>query len=577
MNEPLSAGCIDRRPGRRRAPGTVPTLLLALLTLGVAAGVARAQDPDAAADAAPDEDARPAGGIVISVDPDEPDEAARPDEAAQADDAGPSSDNDYQWEDDGDDWDTDWGEDLDLRGHRLDDEQLEDLQRQAERQLDRAQRELERLDRRGRRTPLPPLPPNEDLPQPRVPGRAPFEIDRDREQVVRIGRNLRVEQNEIVESAVVFFGNLIVEGEVEQDAVVIGGSLHLAEDGIIGGDAVVVGGDLDVDRYGFVRGESVEVGDLGPLNLAMIMAPHADRSSPARRLLSLFVALFLTLFFAWLAHLLIGDRLQVMSETLQAGFWRTFLIGLLISVLWLPAVVLFAITVIGIPVALLLVLATPLAIFLGFLVGAQTLGRRVAGGVRFERQSNLGYLMVGIIAIAALFLLGRMLGVVGDLLMPVAFGFATAGVLIGGLLSTAGFGALVSSRFGKNPPSEGGGEGGPGATPPLGPGTSPPATGTSLAPAAPPASPAAQPPASPAAQPPAPPAAQPPASPAAQPPAPPAAQPPASPTTPTPAPPAPPAASPPSTPPGPPPSPPPAAPDAPDAGDAPDSGDAPPR
>ncbi len=388
--------------------------------------------------------------IIITIDPDDDfftEEDWDSDGERERDRDHEDHGRDEDWRSDRDEWEV--IRDLrDLDRDDLDEEELKRLEEELEK-LEELE-DLEGID----------LPRRFRLPRrPRI-GRdrehysdhVRIKIGDDDGRIVRIGRDLRVRENEIIESAVVLFGNLIVEGEIEDDALVIGGHLEVAEDAVIDGDAVVIGGSLDIDRDGYVRGEKAQIGHVGPLAFAFDVGPHGDRGNGIKRFIFTSLLLFIALFLAWLIYLLIGDRLQVMSGAIQFNFWRNLGIGLVIALLWLPVGVLFAITVIGIPVFLVLFLAAPLVGFVGYLAGAHALGRRVAAGVRFERQSSLGYLMVGMISIATLFLLANMMGILGSLLVPVAFGFKTAGVILATLMATVGVGAILTTRFGRVDP-----------------------------------------------------------------------------------------------------------------------------
>src|SRR5690606_7017657 len=76
---------------------------------------------------------------------------------------------------------------------------------------------------------------------------------------VGFGQPMRVDQGERVETIVSVGGNLTVLGEVEDDAVVIGGTLELGPEARIGGDAVAVGGTIIAPSGAVVVGDRVEV------------------------------------------------------------------------------------------------------------------------------------------------------------------------------------------------------------------------------------------------------------------------------------------------------------------------------
>jgi hypothetical protein len=149
------------------------------------------------------------------------------------------------------------------------------------------------------------------------------------------------------------------------------------------------------------------------------------------------------------------QRFELMANTARQDVLKSFMIGLLVIVMWLPVVVLCAITVVGIPVAIVLLIAVPLAGFVGFFAGCQALGQRIGTGIRFEHQSSLGYLLVGITALGSVSLLGTALGLLGDPGALLSLIFHIGWTLLASMAATIGLGALTVTRFGSRGPSSG--------------------------------------------------------------------------------------------------------------------------
>ncbi|HWN80842.1 MAG TPA: hypothetical protein VNM87_01985, partial [Candidatus Udaeobacter sp.] len=169
-----------------------------------------------------------------------------------------------------------------------------------------------------------------------------------RGEIVRMGQDVVIEPGDIVTDVVVIGGDLEVLGEVDGDAVSVGGDFKVGPGARISGDAVAVGGDLDVSPSAIVEGDEVEVGT-GVGFLRGLSGLHHDepRHSPVGRSI---LMLLVFLFIGWLAAVLAGERMNRLAEALAQDWLRAFLTGMLVLVLWLPAVFLSAITVIGIPI-----------------------------------------------------------------------------------------------------------------------------------------------------------------------------------------------------------------------------------
>jgi hypothetical protein len=268
---------------------------------------------------------------------------------------------------------------------------------------------------------------------------------------VRMGQDVEVGEGEVVREAVSMGGNVIVRGEVEQDAVAIGGDVLVGSQGRVGGSAVSIGGELEIEPGGIVEGDRVEVGNLGPGFLGGGGFLNQDRGHEGARrgfkLLRGLMTLLVLVFVGWLVMLLFGDRLSAMADVALHSFGRSLLAGLLVLVLWLPTVVLFAITVIGIPVAIILVVAVPLAIFVGYFIGALAFGRRIAAGINLERNGAVGHLFVGLVALGALTIIGTLFEMV-RFLGPLALAFCILGGTLMCFAALTGLGAMTMTQFG---------------------------------------------------------------------------------------------------------------------------------
>jgi hypothetical protein len=313
-------------------------------------------------------------------------------------------------------------------------ERLEHQREQAEEALDRAQEAIDRerhIRPRAQR--------GED------PGS-------DRGEIVRMGQDVVIEAGDAVEEVVVIGGDLEVRGQVEGDAVAVGGNVTLGPGAMVGGDAVSVGGSLDIDPGAIVEGDEVEVGgSIGPGlgGWPGGLGREEHRESRVKQLGKSILMLLILLFMGWLAAVLAGDRLSGLADAMQRDWLRSLAAGVLVLVLWLPAVFLSAITVIGIPVAIFLILAVPLVAFIGYLAGAMALGRRISVGIGRPVTSPLRSLLLGIAIIGVLAVFGRIVGLVG-FLGPFGFAFRMVSWALFSFAAITGLGAIamvMATRF----------------------------------------------------------------------------------------------------------------------------------
>jgi hypothetical protein len=84
-------------------------------------------------------------------------------------------------------------------------------------------------------------------------------IQIDDANILRIGSSYAVDQDEVVDGDVIIVGGaLTVEGTINGDAAVIGGSMYLASTAVVRGDAVVIGGIIEKEDGATVVGKTIE-------------------------------------------------------------------------------------------------------------------------------------------------------------------------------------------------------------------------------------------------------------------------------------------------------------------------------
>ena len=280
--------------------------------------------------------------------------------------------------------------------------------------------------------------------------------------VVARGHSLEVKSGEAVDSAVVYGGNLTVNGTVEDDAVVFGGNLMI--NGHVEGDAAAFGGNVllgpdavvegDVSSFGGSvqrqDGAKVEggVSSMGGANVGRMVAGElkknlreakavdtdADNDADEKRGggFAFFVLEFALLFgLGFLGQMIFPARMKELGEEIRRHPGRSGVVGLLGTLALIPALLVLTVTIIGIPVALALVLVLPLLTVLGFAAVASELGKKLPALRGQKTQASA--LALGLLVLLA----------VGQI--PVL------GALVLTLAAFISLGAITRTRFGQRP------------------------------------------------------------------------------------------------------------------------------
>ena len=268
-------------------------------------------------------------------------------------------------------------------------------------------------------------------------------------EIVSTGNDAVVESDErVTGNVVVLLGDATILGQVDGDVIVVGGSLTLADEAVVEGDAITVFGALRRDETAKVAGNVVAVG-FGGISGANGMSRVAVGGADGLLvLLPLGVLIGLTLL---TVALMPAWRLEAVSARLATQPGRSLLVGLGWLVfghfMLVVVVAVLAMTIIGIPLALMLGLAYVVLGLVALGVVAGRIGRKLCASRYPDRVNTTGCIAAGLAVILSPGLLGALLTAI-----PALESFGRVLELLAVLLQLPiyclGTGAILDSRFG---------------------------------------------------------------------------------------------------------------------------------
>ncbi len=244
---------------------------------------------------------------------------------------------------------------------------------------------------------------------------------------VKIGGNLEIPKEKEVDSAVVVGGSLNVLGHVKHDAVAVGGSIHLGPDARIGGDAVSVGGKITKEPGATIGGDVVEV---SPISISPVVPAFSWKNVAPLLIIIKLVTFLGFLGMALLAALLIPKQLGTIAFHVEENFIKSFAVGLLAFVLFLPIMILMIISIIGIIFIPLVLFILLMAIILGYIAISQVIGKKVGQLLKNMHLSMMVEITIGLVILAVLGLI------------------PFVGWLVHCVVAAAGLGGVLVTRFG---------------------------------------------------------------------------------------------------------------------------------
>lgn len=183
-----------------------------------------------------------------------------------------------------------------------------------------------------------------------------------------LGRAVVVAPGQVLPQAVAWGGPLHVQGQVRGDAVSLWGDVVVHRGGQVLGDAVSLNGRVQVEEGGRVLGNRVT---LGSARASAPPTPWARWLRSGARRLGMILALAAG---GILVVALLPRPLDASARALREGPGRCLLTGLSLGVLGVGGSALLALTLIGLPAAVLLLAALTAAASVGFVGACQAIG-----------------------------------------------------------------------------------------------------------------------------------------------------------------------------------------------------------
>lgn len=255
--------------------------------------------------------------------------------------------------------------------------------------------------------------------------------------------NLAVPGDTLVEgSAVAIFGNVTIDGAVRGDSVAVFGNVTV--NGTVDGDVVAVFGTIRITDKAVVRGDAVGVGggvDKAPG--AVVRGDIEDITSPfgidKHNLLPVvtyasILGILVMFGISCLAVLLIPDRMKMMTDQSLQKLGRRFGIGLVAYLLFVPVIILLAITIIGLLVIPFFIAAFFIVAFIGLIAISIAVGQKIAGSMDGNKNAIYVHLLIGVVILYVLKLIPVFGWLVYIALMIIAMGVAVDTRLGGGIL-----------------------------------------------------------------------------------------------------------------------------------------------
>jgi hypothetical protein len=205
--------------------------------------------------------------------------------------------------------------------------------------------------------------------------------------VVALRGNVRMGPGSSARQVTAVLGSVELEAgaTVEREVVAVGGNVHVSSGARVGNDAVSVGGEVSIDQGGTVEGQEVSVSVPGIGSLIGLASPSPGAAKGMAfgwRLLQALAKFVVFFLLALLIRAIAPARLDRVTGSLGRAPLRDVLVGLLGTVAMPVLTVLLVVTIVGILLVPVQLIAILLAGILGYTALALLIGRAIPLGGR---------------------------------------------------------------------------------------------------------------------------------------------------------------------------------------------------
>jgi hypothetical protein len=248
--------------------------------------------------------------------------------------------------------------------------------------------------------------------------------------LIRFNERGVVEAGQEVQDVVIINNSAEVRGKVLGNVVAVGGGIQLKPGAYVGGDVVCLGGKITLDPSAVIVGTKVEIG--GIINWSSLPLFSLARLVLVGFLYKVATAVILLLLSIFLV-LMFPDQIRFAAAHASSDLVTSSLVGVLAMALLIPLGVGFAITILGLPLAVAILAFLLVASWFGVASMAYLVGTKLS-----SRFSPLLAVVTGLIVLKFV----HFVPFIGGMLYFIAI--------------LPGLGAILLTRFGTNQPWLGG-------------------------------------------------------------------------------------------------------------------------
>jgi len=255
-----------------------------------------------------------------------------------------------------------------------------------------------------------------------------FSLPAEAKIIFKAGQDITIANGQGADNVIAIGGQITVNGLVEQNVVAIAGSVVLTNKAVVRGNVIVVGGVVARGSGSLVYGDVTEINS-STLSEAITSAMRGELEGWSLILNIISLCFFaIILITTLIMTLLIPRSLALIANAIESNKLKSFLWGILATLMIVPFFMLLAISIIGIVLIPLAFTVLLIAAIVGFIAFGVLLGNFII--TRIFRGYKKSLVKEALVGVSLLWLLGWIPLYIGMLIKAVAITFGLGGVLI---------------------------------------------------------------------------------------------------------------------------------------------------
>jgi len=279
-----------------------------------------------------------------------------------------------------------------------------------------------------------------------------MDLDSLGDDVVAVGGHLKADG--VVKGDVVCVGGTFdVDAKIEGELVLIGSTGKIGPNTVVEQEFVMVGSRAEIDSAAVFKGErtNIQINGIGDLVRLIAKGNKSGDWTLEKNLFEIsdifgMLAAFLVMFGIAIATVAVVKQHKRVESTILESPLFIFLMGLLAEVLFVPAIIILAVSIVGIPFIPLFILAVLAGLLFGWATVVNYCGKWIAEKLWKRDLGMFLNVLIGMAAFSIIPLIHNILNWTNVSYLNTLFGFLS--FLQNYVIITFALGGVMMSRFG---------------------------------------------------------------------------------------------------------------------------------